>query len=122
MVRFSSCLKCSANCNCTSIRPDIRGNTLIRVVNKLPSLNLIEGSVCKVLLRHFLSQPLPPFKGQGALEVVPHDKDWYAQEQGANPLVQHLVEVLYIFGAQGIEEVSRQEIEQHTAQKEGSWW
>ena len=87
MVRFSSCLKYSANCNCTSNGPDIRGNTLVGVVNKLPSLNLIEGSVCKVLLGHFLSQPLPPFKGQGALEVVSHDKDWDAKEQGANPLV-----------------------------------
>ena len=95
--------------------PSVWSNTLIRIIHKLSSLDLIEGSIRKVIRGYLPGHPIPPIQGEATLEKVPHDKHGDSQEKRTNPFHQHLVESVYILFAQGVEEITPQKIEQHTA-------
>lgn len=49
--------------------PDIRSNTLVRVINKGTSLQLVKGPVCKILAQQVGSHPLSPLQSQARLQA-----------------------------------------------------
>jgi hypothetical protein len=66
----------------SSFLPDVGRDSLIWVVNQIASLDLVEGSVGKIVGRDALSQPTAPLQSQTRLEVIPHNEHRNAQNQG----------------------------------------
>lgn len=95
--------------------PDISCYPLIRVVNLLSRLHLVKGAIGKVVVRDFPRHPIPPVQRQGALVKVTHDKDRDAQEEGRQPLGQHLIEGIDVLLAERVEEIPPEKVEEHAA-------
>ena len=75
---------------------DVSRDTLIRIVRLPSNLDLIKRPVFKVSFCKVLCHPVAPLKRQAILEVASEDKDRNTDDEGSQPLEEHLCESISI--------------------------
>ena len=93
--------------------PDVRGNTLVRVVHRSLRRDAVEGPAGQVVRRELFGELLPPVEGQPRLQVVAQHEHGHPGPDGPEPLEQHLREPGGVLLRERVEEVAAEEVEEH---------